>query len=116
MSYKSDKLKKALEAKGYTDVKVWYEPIGPALEMCGNSGGWMFSWAECGENCLSYNLDLSLEVINKMQKVEADESFQDHLCICGHKRHNHSEIGCGVFINEFMGDCPCLYFCPEFRE
>lgn len=116
MSYKSDKLKKALEAKGYTNVKVWYVPIGAAMEMCGNSGGWMYSWDERTEDCLSYNLDLSLEVINRMPKVEPDESFQDHLCVCGHKRHSHSKIGCEVFMNEFLGDCPCSYFSPEFSE
>lgn len=36
-------LKAALEAEGYTNVKVWWEHIGPAMEMCGHSGGYVFN-------------------------------------------------------------------------
>lgn len=34
-------LRLKLEAVGYTQVRVWWEPIGMAMEMCGPSGGWM---------------------------------------------------------------------------
>lgn len=40
-SPKAKKLKAELESRGHTDVHVWWEHIGPAMEMCGNSGGYM---------------------------------------------------------------------------
>ena len=40
------KLRRALEALGHTRVVVWWEPIGPALEMCGHSGGYFFRSAQ----------------------------------------------------------------------
>lgn len=33
----------ALEASGHTNVKLEWEPIGPAAEMCGHSGGYLFT-------------------------------------------------------------------------
>lgn len=32
---------KAIKANGFTKFKLWYEPVGPALEMAGHTGGWM---------------------------------------------------------------------------
>lgn len=43
---KARQLRKALEGAGHTRVRVWWEPIGPALEMCGHSGGYMFTSRE----------------------------------------------------------------------
>lgn len=34
-------IKTLLETKGHSDVHVWWEPFGAAMEMCGNSGGFM---------------------------------------------------------------------------
>ncbi len=31
----------ALRKQGFKQFRFWYEPIGPALEMAGHSGGWM---------------------------------------------------------------------------
>jgi hypothetical protein len=42
-SPKCKKIKKALEENGHTNVFVWYESIGPAAEMCGESGGYMYT-------------------------------------------------------------------------
>lgn len=44
------------------------------------------------------------------QLQEEDSEIQgDWECECTHKRSQHeSDIGCIVFINEFMGDCPCV--------
>jgi hypothetical protein len=42
VSPKLKKLKATLEGLGHTNVRVWWEPIGPAFEMCGNSGGYFF--------------------------------------------------------------------------
>jgi hypothetical protein len=36
------KLRRALEEAGHTGIKLRWEPIGPALEMCGHSGGYIF--------------------------------------------------------------------------
>jgi hypothetical protein len=30
-----------LASLGFIKVQLWWEPIGPALEMCGHSGGYM---------------------------------------------------------------------------
>ena len=35
-------LRRKLERLGHRKFKLWWEPIGPALEMCGHSGGYMF--------------------------------------------------------------------------
>ena len=38
---KAKKLKTQLESFGHTDVHVWWENLGMAVEMCGCSGGYM---------------------------------------------------------------------------
>lgn len=42
-SSKTKKLKKRLEELGHKYVHVWWEPMGTAMEMCGNDGGYMFA-------------------------------------------------------------------------
>ena len=44
MSRNTDKIKKALEAKGYVVDDIAWEPIGTAMEKCGPSGGWVVSF------------------------------------------------------------------------
>jgi len=105
MSYRSEKIKKALETKGYTNVKAWYEPLGVALEMCGPSGGWLYSSDQRNEDWLGYNVEEALEAVKQM-----DNRHDDEVCVCGHKRFSHTENGCLVFINEQIGDCPCQLF------
>lgn len=39
---KALRLKSELERLGHTNVRVWWETISGALEMCGPSGGFMF--------------------------------------------------------------------------
>lgn len=43
LSPKERKIAHALETMGHRNVRVWWEPIGVAMEMCGPSGGW---WCE----------------------------------------------------------------------
>jgi hypothetical protein len=58
MSPRSRKLKVALERLGHTNVTVRWEPIGPALEMCGHSGGYFFESDQAtGVNPLGISLD-----------------------------------------------------------
>jgi hypothetical protein len=45
-SPKARKLRAELERLGHTRVVVWWEPIGPAFEMCGHSGGYFFRSAQ----------------------------------------------------------------------
>lgn len=40
MSAKARRLVRELEAMGHQNVRVWWERIGMAMEMCGPSGGW----------------------------------------------------------------------------
>lgn len=39
-SRKARILRRELEAMGHLNVRVWWEHIGIAMEMCGPSGGW----------------------------------------------------------------------------
>ena len=43
---KSPKIRKLwdrIAALGFRKVTLWWEPIGPALEMCGHSGGYIMA-------------------------------------------------------------------------
>lgn len=40
MSKNQSMIRKAAEGVGLEVKELYWEPIGPALEMCGNSGGW----------------------------------------------------------------------------
>jgi hypothetical protein len=53
----------ALYRLGHTNVRVWWEPMGPALEMCGHSGGFMFTSSEqtSGQVPLGHSLDEALD-------------------------------------------------------
>ncbi len=63
-SPKAKKLKAELEAIGHTDVHVWWENIGQAFEMCGNSGGYMALSAEMQDVYpLGYSFDEAVEFI-----------------------------------------------------
>lgn len=42
-SPKCKKLYKEIEKLGHTNIYVWYERLGSAVEMCGMSGGYMFA-------------------------------------------------------------------------
>lgn len=42
MATKSDKIKKAIENKGYQNVKIWWEHIRAGAEMCGPERGLVF--------------------------------------------------------------------------
>ena len=108
---KAKKLKQTLEKRGFNDVKVWWEPIGKALEMCGPSGGWLYSHSECDEDFLGYNFGRALSAAKNM------EPYQNIFCICGHKDSSHSKkIGCEVFLNEYLGDCPCERFVRDWQH
>ena len=40
MSRNEKRIRAALADIGYAPARVWFEPCGPSLEMCGPSGGW----------------------------------------------------------------------------
>ena len=64
-SPKQKKIKKALESLGHTNVEVWWENIGTAVEMCGPDGGYFFhSDQECLEP-LGYSFNEAMEAIEK---------------------------------------------------
>lgn len=41
-SKNAKQIRLALEVQGHTNVKVWWNPWGPAIEMCGPSGGYFY--------------------------------------------------------------------------
>jgi hypothetical protein len=55
-SFRTRKLIAALEAAGHTEVRVRWEPIGPAMEMCGHSGGYFFKSKQRREEPLGTSL------------------------------------------------------------
>ena len=63
MSRQRDKIQKAATRLGFGKVKMLYEPIGIALEMCGHTGGWEVRTKD-GQEFLGYNAD---EVIADME-------------------------------------------------
>ena len=54
-SPKIRKLWDRLASLGFHKVALWWEPIGPALEMCGHSGGYM---ADIDGDMVPLGLDL----------------------------------------------------------
>ena len=51
----SEILAKVLEHRGHTGVRVWWEPITRAMEMCGPGGGWMADTDQRGNEPLGLN-------------------------------------------------------------
>ena len=89
MSKNTDKITKALEAKGYVVEEIDWEPIGGAPIMEGPSGGWYVSFAlpdddteyeECPNSndflILEYNIQEVLEEIAKLPtlKVKGEQA------------------------------------------
>lgn len=65
-SPKCKKLKKKLEENGHTNVFVWYESLGPAVEMCGESGGYMYCSDQRDIEAIGYSFDEAMDVISKV--------------------------------------------------
>lgn len=61
-SPRARKLRAYLESLGHKRVVVWWEPMGPAFEMCGHSGGYMFrSLQQTGQIPLGLSLAEALK-------------------------------------------------------
>ena len=85
MSKNTDKISKALSAKGYALKRADWDPIGGAPIMCGPSGGWYIEYAtkkDVVENgfddayedvILSYSTAEALEEIAKLPCGECKE-------------------------------------------
>jgi hypothetical protein len=63
-SQKCKKIKTKLEENGHTNVFVWYETIGTAAEMGGNSGGYMYVSDQSQIEPIGYSFEEAMEVIN----------------------------------------------------
>lgn len=69
---KKEVILRALEAKGVIVESIEYKPIGTALQMCGNSGGWEVYVHEAK----SFGLDNPLvgynyqEILNQINKIQ----------------------------------------------
>jgi hypothetical protein len=66
-SKRSLKIKKRLEELGHTSVHVWWEKIGPAVEMCGPSGGYMYS----SDHTKQFQTPIGLSFDEAMQNLDA---------------------------------------------
>lgn len=59
MSDRAEALKIILEYAGREKVRVFWEPLGRAAEMCGPSGGWMYESDDDGD-CLGTTWEKAL--------------------------------------------------------
>lgn len=72
-SPKQKKLKKALEDIGHTNVEVWWENLGAAMEMCGPEGGYLFCSDQEDICPLGYSFNEALETINSSEWLKVKE-------------------------------------------
>jgi hypothetical protein len=64
------------------------------------------------------NFEGELELLDEDYEDEDLSQGQDDPndeCTCGHRRESHGEMGCYVFMGNFVGDCPCEEF-DEFED
>ncbi len=71
MSPRMRRLQRALEKSGHTGVELRWEPMGPALEMCGHSGGYIFESDQTreGVNGLPSVIPLGLSLAEALSRV-----------------------------------------------
>jgi hypothetical protein len=60
---KQKKIKIALEEIGHTNVKVWWENLTPAIEMCGPGGGYCFISDQNSMGLLGYSFTEAMDSI-----------------------------------------------------
>lgn len=79
MSQIADILKAAIEkALGEPVKRVWFEPLGMAMEMCGPSGGWMYERPDGSEDTLGgYNAVQAIEFIILVAKENARTEYEE---------------------------------------
>jgi hypothetical protein len=63
MTRKQAKLAAMLTRHGHTNVRVWWETITAAMEMCGQGGGWMAETDQVGVEPLGLNYDRAVDHI-----------------------------------------------------
>ena len=72
-SPKCKKIKKKLEENGHTNVFVWYERLGAAMEMAGCSGGYMYASDQEAIIPIGYSFEEAMEAIeNSWHKVKTE--------------------------------------------
>ena len=72
-SIKCKKIKKKLEENGHTNVFVWYERLGTAVEMGGHSGGYMYTSDQIEIEPIGYSFEEAMETIeNSWHMVEIE--------------------------------------------
>ncbi len=76
MSRSKEKIRKAIEAKGWTILELDWEPIGPAMEKCGPDGGWSIMIEKEVpdkpyefEHLMGYNIGEIMDQIAKLKSV-----------------------------------------------
>ena len=79
MSRNTDKIIKAVKAKGWEIIELSWDPIGPSMEMCGPDGGWYLTVEYNGdkydyETILAYNIKEILEQIEKLSQKPIEKS------------------------------------------
>ena len=71
MSRNTDKINKAVKAKGWEVLEISWEPIGQSCEMCGPDGGWYLRVEFNGhkysyETIMGYNIGEVMEGIERL--------------------------------------------------
>lgn len=70
MSRNTDKITKAVKAKGWNILDLSWEPIGCAMEMCGPDGGWWLDVEYDDGKHYDYEIILGYNVGEVMEQIE----------------------------------------------
>lgn len=79
MSRNADKITKALKAKGYRPIRMIWEPVGHACEMCGPEGGWYIEYGisdEPDDEVAYADVILAYSTVEALEEIEDIPEFQ----------------------------------------
>ena len=70
MSRNTNKITKAVKAKGWEVVSLSWSPIGQSCEMCGSDGGWFVEIECCDDEHEDHELVLGYNIGEVMEGIE----------------------------------------------
>lgn len=75
MTRKQAQIAAMLHRHGHTNVRVWWERITAAMEMCGQGGGWMAETDQVGVEPLGLNYERAIEHIETAKWMTPNASL-----------------------------------------
>jgi len=74
VSANSNRITAELAKRGHTNIKVWWEPIQAAAEMCGPGGGWLASTDQIKDEPLGLSAARAVHHIRNHPWMQVKES------------------------------------------